>query len=217
MISNFFRDLDTVDGIQLMRVALYFGVPCFVLLSLLWIGLALKAAIAPWVLLVLLAVNLPVTALGVIFVYQSVTVAAKGLGNALTAAGNIPPPPSYPQQDLLIARGEYREAAEYFKDHIRVTPDDLEARLRLADLLERHLKDFAEVERLYLEVRRSRPSPHQEISASNGLIDLYRKTGRVDRLKVELARFADRYPGTPHAAAARKELRDLKGEEPAQR
>ena len=97
----------------------------------------------------------------------------------------------------MIVRGQYREAAEYFRDHLTVEPDDNEARLRLADLVEKHLDDPAEAERLYLEVRRHQPEPGHEMRAANGLIDLYRKQGRRDRLMVELARFADRYSGTP--------------------
>jgi hypothetical protein len=48
--------------------------------------------------------------------------------------------------------------------------------------------------------------------AANGLIDLYRKLGRHDRLRVELARFADRFRGTPGAAAAARLLREMKAE-----
>ena len=65
-------------------------------------------------------------------------------------------------------------------------------------------------ERLYLEVRRSSPTPHQEMAATNGLIDPYRRTGHRDRLTVELARFADRYRGTPQGEAAARELKELK-------
>jgi hypothetical protein len=42
------------------------------------------------------------------------------------------------------------------------------------------------------------------------LIDLYRKQGNRERLLVELARFRDRYPGTPGAEAAARLLADLK-------
>jgi tetratricopeptide (TPR) repeat protein len=213
MISDFFRDLDTVDVLHLARIALYFGCPCFTMLSLLWVGLAVKQVIPVWLLVVLLGLNLPLTGAGVIVVYQTTSKVARSLANALTAGGNIPPPPSYPQQEILIAQGRYKQAAEAFQDHITITPDDHEARLRLADLLERHLNDVGGAERLYLEVRRSKPTPNQEMTATNGLIDLYRKAGRRDRLKVELARFADRYRGTRLATGAARELRELKAED----
>jgi hypothetical protein len=61
MISDFFRDLDTVDVLHLVRIALYFGFPCFTMLSLLWVGLAVKEVIPAWLLVVLLGLNLPLT------------------------------------------------------------------------------------------------------------------------------------------------------------
>src|SRR2546426_6987767 len=198
-----------------MRVGAWFAGPCFVLLSLFWSGLFVKGMIPLWLLAVLLVLNVPLTGAGVIVIYQTTTKAAKGLASALTATADIPPPLSYPRQDILIAQGHYQEAAEYFRDHVTIHPEDQEARLRLAGLLEGYLKDVDGAERLYLEVRRSSPTRSQEMTATNGLIDLYRKAGRRDRLKVELARFADRYRGTPLAAGAARELRELKAEDRA--
>ncbi|MDH5284969.1 MAG: hypothetical protein OEW80_13910, partial [Gemmatimonadota bacterium] len=51
------------------------------------------------------------------------------------------------------------------------------------------------------------------IFASNMLIELYRTTGRRDRLRVELARFADRYRGTRGGRSAAELLRDIKTED----
>ena len=126
-----------------------------------------------------------------------------------TAAGNIPPPPRYPNQDLLIAQGKYREAADYFRDHIRIAPEDMDARLRLADLLERHLGDSAAAEQQYLAVRRLSVERRFEMAVTNGLIDVYRKLGRRDLLKAELARLADRQRGTALGEGAARELREL--------
>jgi hypothetical protein len=79
-------------------------------------------------------------------------------------------------------------------------------------LLETQLKAYDEAERLYLEIRAAQPpaTGQELLRAANGLIDLYRKMGRTDRLKVELARFAARYRGTPLADGAARELRELK-------
>ena len=79
-------------------------------------------------------------------------------------------------------------------------------------MLERHLDDAGGAERLYLEVRHANPDRGQELRATNGLIDLYRKQGRRDRLMVELARFAERFRGTPGAEAATRLLKELKAE-----
>ena len=65
-------------------------------------------------------------------------------------------------------------------------------------------------EALYKEVQARRPSPREEAAATTGLIDQYRRTGRRDRLIVELARFAARFRGTTAGDAARRELAELK-------
>jgi hypothetical protein len=49
---------------------------------------------------------------------------------------------------------------------------------------------------------------------ANGLIDLYRRTGRIERLKIELARFADQYRGTGLAGGAARELSELRKSNP---
>jgi len=202
--------VDARDRADLLRIVVYFGPPCFVLLSALWSFWYSKGYISAGVLVVLLILNLPLTAAGVMVINRMVAKASTGLVRTMFAAGDIPPPRSYPRQDVLIARGQYAEAAEYFRDHLRITPEDNEARLRLADLLERHLNDPEEVERLYWEIRRTSPTGREEMAAANGLIDLYRRTARRDRLLVELARFAERYQGTSAAEAAGRELRELK-------
>jgi tetratricopeptide (TPR) repeat protein len=207
-----FPDLDAADGIQLFRVALWFGAPCYILLSIAGFLLAAQGAIPGWLFPLMLFVNAPLTWVGVLLIYHTTSRTAEALVKGLLAAGNIPPPRSYPNQDLLIVRGEYREAADYFRDHLRIEPDDQDARLRLADLLEHHLNDVDGAEALYLEVRRGNPDPRQALVATNGLIDLYRKTGRRDRLMVELARFADHYRGSRPAKGAARELQELKAE-----
>jgi hypothetical protein len=113
---------------------------------------------------------------------------------------------------MLITRGQYQEAAGFFRDHLVIEPDDNEARLRLAVLLETRLDDPAGAEVLYKEVRARRPTPREEMGAANGLIDLYRRTGDRGRLIVELARFAERYRGSKAGDAAGKELSELKKE-----
>ena len=97
-----------------------------------------------------------------------------------------------------------------FRDHIRIEPDDHEAR-RLAMLLEMHLQGFDEAEQLLLKIRNANPpgDARQRMQAANHLIDLYRKTGRTDRLMVELARFVDRYRGSPQVVGAERELKEL--------
>ena len=189
---------------------MFFGPACFVMLSFLWYFFLRQQWISSGVFLLLVILNVPVTIAGIFAIHRTVGVTSTGLVKAIFAAGNIPPPPTYPRQDVMIARGQYAEAADYFRDHIRIEPADHEARLQLAQLLETRLQGHDEAERLYQEVRRMQPDPRQEMRAANGLIDLYRRTGRRDRLRVELARFADRYRGTAAGNAAARELNELK-------
>lgn len=205
---------DATDALRLMKVAVLFGTSCFIMLSFLWYFMLEKHWISPLVFLLLLILNLPITAAAVVFVHRAVGDAAVFMVKTMTAEGDIPPPPTYPRQDVLIAQGKYAEAADWFRDHIRIEPDDHEARLRLAMLLERHLQGYDEAEQLLLKIRNAQPpgDARQLMQAANHLIDLYRKTGRTDRLMVELARFVDRYRGSPQAAGAARELKDLKEE-----
>ena len=209
------RDIDSAERAQLMRVAVLFGPACFVMLSFLWYFMAQKGWIPQWLFGVLLLVNLPLTVAGIFAIHRSVGAASTGLVKTIFAAGDIAPPPTYPRQDVLIVQGKYEEAADWFRDHLRIEPADHEARLRLAHLLETHLKGNEEVERLYLEIRTAQPpaDARQQMRATNGLIDLYRKVGRIDRLKVELGRFVDRYRGSPLADGAARELRELKSQD----
>ena len=198
------------DGVDAFRIAIYFVPACCILLTAAWFSLLARGVISGLVFVVLLLLNLPIALTGVWLINLSLRHAAVTLGRALLAAGDIPPPPSYPNQDLLIAQGHYAEAADYFRDYLRIAPDDMAARLRLADLLERQIGDTAGAEAEYLAVRNRARDPRAEFAATAGLIDLYRKLGRHDRLTVELARCADRYRGTPPGAAAAQELRELK-------
>jgi tetratricopeptide (TPR) repeat protein len=207
------RDTDSADRAQLARVAVYFGPACFTMLSLAWFFMVEKGWIAGWVFLLLVVfVNIPVTIAGIFAIHRAVGAASIAFVKTIFAAGDIAPPPTYPRQDVLIVRGQYAEAAECFRDHLTIAPADHEARIRLAQLLESHLQGYGEAERLYLEIRRAQPSAdaRHQMRAANGLIDLYRKTGRTDRLAVELARFVDRYRGSPLAEGAARELRELK-------
>lgn len=198
------------DGADAFRIAIYFVPACVILLTAAWFSLLVRGAISVLAFGALLLLNLPIALTGVWLINRTLRRVSVPLVRTLLAAGDIPPPPSYPNQDLLIAQGHYAEAADYFRDHIRITPDDVAARLRLADLLDRHLGDAAGAEAEYLEARRLARDPRVEFAVTAGLIDLYRKVGRRDRLAVELARCADRYRGTAAGRGAARELRDLK-------
>lgn len=206
------RYSDPADGIQLLRVAAWFGPACFTMLSALWFFLRAKGWIGDGVFVVLMVLNVPVTIAGVFTVHRTVGSFAVGLVHTMYAVGDIPPAPSYSAQETLIVRGRYADAAESFRAIIAERPEELDARIALARLLEDKMNDPTGAERLYREVQHAKPppNPRHAMAAANGLIDLYRRTGRTDRLKVELARFADRYRGSAAAAHATRELLELK-------
>ena len=204
------KDVDSAERAYLLKVAVFFGPPCFFMLSLAWYFCLRQGWISSGAFVMLLILNVPITIAGIFAIHHGAGASSTGLVKTIFAVGDIPPPRTYPRQDVLIVRGQYAEAADYFRDHIRIEPGDHEARLQLAYLLETRLQGHDEAERLYLEVRRLQPDPGQEMRAGNGLIDLYRRMGRTDRLRVELARFAERYRGTAAGDAAARELKALK-------
>jgi hypothetical protein len=206
------KAFETHDATDIARIGVFFGPPCIIILSAAWFFLLAKGLISPRTFVWLMVANIPITVGGVTVIFLAVRSAAVGVAHMATAAGNIPPPPSYPNQDLLIARGKYREAADYFRDHIRIAPEDMDARLRLADLLERHLGDLAGAEQQFLAVRRLSNEPRLEIPVTNGLIDVYRKQGRRELLKSELARLVERQRGTALGEGAARELRELEAD-----
>jgi tetratricopeptide (TPR) repeat protein len=205
---------DATDVIQLFRVAAWFGCPCFIMLSSAWGFMLNKGWISTGIFVLLLVLNIPITLAGIFAIHRTVGGTAVLMVKTMFADGDIPPPPTYPRQDVMIVQGKFAEAADAFRDHLQIEPGDHEARLQLAHLLEMRLKGYDEAERLYLEIRNAEPAarPYEQMRAANGLIDLYRKLGRTDRLKVELARFVDRYRGSPLAAGAARELKELKTE-----
>jgi hypothetical protein len=204
--------VDAGELAQLLQIAAWFAPACIIMLSFLWFFCFRNGWISGAVFGLLVVLNFPLSAVGVFVIRASVHGAAKGLVRTLYAEGDLPPPRTYPRQETLIARGQYQEAAGYYRDHLVVEPDDNEARLRLAALLEHHLGDDAGAEALYREVRAHAPRPREEAVAANGLIDVYRRTGQTGRLMGELARFAERYRGSAAGDAARRELTDLKQE-----
>ena len=203
---------DPSDALRLMRVAVLLGPAAFIMLGGLWYFMLDKGWISTPIFVLLLILTIPVCIAMVWGVHHAVGETAVLMVKTMMAEGDIPPPPTYPRQDVLIVQGKYAEAADWFRDHIRIEPQDHEARLQLAHLLETKLKGYDEAERFYLEVRSAQPpaNPHELMRATNGLIDLYRKLGRTGRLKMELARFVDRYRGSRLAEGAARELSELK-------
>lgn len=212
MIRLPFRSTDAVERGQFLKFLVQFGIPAFLLLTIgelrAW-GLGMIGT-AGLVLLVVL--NVPAIVLFSGLAFGLIERTATGLAHTMLGAGNLKPEPAHSSSESLAARGLYREAVQAFRARIAEVPDDNLARIKLAEIHRAHLDEPDEAERLYLEVRRQHPDPRHEFLATNLLIELYRGTGRRDRMMVELARFADRYRGTRAGRDAARALREMKEE-----
>lgn len=203
---------DSADRAQFLKLFVNLLPPAFIMLAG---GEALayaKGWINGWVLLLLIALDIPLIYLLSMMVYQGMDRSASGLSNMVLAAGNLPPDPAHSPYETLAVRGFYREAAEAYQNHLIDKPLDHLARVKLADLYIKHLDNLEGAEQLYLDIRRNKPSAREDRLASNLLIELYRKMGKKDRLMVELGRFAEQFKGTRAAEEAARSLKEIKEE-----
>lgn len=204
-------DVDSRDVASLLRITFWFAPACILVLSFLWYSLWINRSISGAQFGIFLVLDFPLAALGVLLINDfGSRYAAAGTDDTLPTAMKKDPAQAYAHAETHITRGEYRQALECYRDHLVVEPHDHEARLRLAFLLESRFADDAGAEALYKEVQFRRPSAREEAAATTGLMDLYRRTGRRDRLIVELARFAGRFGGTQAGDAAARELAEIK-------
>lgn len=140
-------------------------------------------------------------------VWRGTGAASRGLVDTISAARGIRRNYEYSRQDSLVARGRLEEAVESYLGYLVEHPDDLDARLNLADLRRTRLHDAPGAERDYLDVRKRSPGADQEFRLGNALIDLYHATGQLGRELAELSRFADRFRDTEPGRRAREALR----------
>src|SRR5574341_869799 len=156
------QDRDAREVSDLVRIAAWFAPACVIMLSGAWYFCFDRGWISGPVFALLVVLNFPLAGGGGLLINAMVGRTAGGIMRTLYAAHDLPPPRQYPRQETLVARGQYEEAAGYFRDHLVVEPDDHEARLRLAALLETHLGDAAGAEALYREVRSRTPTSREE-------------------------------------------------------
>src|SRR5262245_29488475 len=121
------RTVDAADRAQLIKVLVLFSGPAFIMLGGLWYFLAQKGFIPSRLAAVLVLLDAPLAVLLAVLLHRAVGHGSLAFVNTIYAWGGSAPkgPPSFPRQETLIVRGQYAEAAEYFRDHIRVSPEDL--------------------------------------------------------------------------------------------
>jgi tetratricopeptide (TPR) repeat protein len=191
--------------------------------------LTLALRIAPPVMLILLAVeyyfwgtrflwflvpDLAVTALATLIAAWLLGKVSQGAGAILFPSGiSTPAPRQYSEQDALVIRGQYAEAADSYRAVIADEPLNVDARLRLGRLLEHECNDATGAEECYRRIRGLNPSPQQDWETSNALIDLYQSTGQRERLIAELGRMSRQYANTATGKNARRRLDDLNAED----
>ena len=83
---GFWDELDAAERAQLLKIIVYFVPACFIMLSALWFFLHQRGAISSGVLVVLLVLNLPLTALGVVAIHVGTSRASVGLVKTLYSA-----------------------------------------------------------------------------------------------------------------------------------
>jgi tetratricopeptide (TPR) repeat protein len=158
--------------------------------------------------------NIAATALLVWLTALFVEGMANAAGRVLLPSGKgSPVAREYSEQEALVIRGRYVEAADSYRAIIEDDPGNLEARLRLGALLEQKCDDPEAAESCFREVRLRASTPQQEWLASNALIDLYHREGWREQLKQELARVSRRFPTTGAGASAQRRLDELIAED----
>ncbi len=116
----------------------------------------------------------------------------------------------YSQQDALLAKGDVDGAIESYRQIIGEQPEDLDARLRAAELLAKK-GDREAAAALYREIQSQTVKKSEDVRASYRLIDLYLGwPGREGRALRELRRLIDLYPDSDVAREAKKALTRLK-------
>lgn len=118
----------------------------------------------------------------------------------------------YSYQQALVMQGRVDDALESFEAVIAEKPDEIDPRVKAAELYVREKANHQRAAELFRQVQRiAGVTPGQDIYVTNRLVDLL--TGPLadpGRALVELRRLVDRYPGTPAAQHARDALNTLK-------
>lgn len=139
--------------------------------------------------------------------------AGKGFLHALQPSGaSTPYQAQYSYQESLAAKGDVAGAIESFEALLAESPDDCDARVRVADLYARSMNDPARAATHFRKVQATPDAPSDKVVyASNRLVDLY--MGPLDdegKALVELRRLIERFPGSAVANQARAALARIK-------
>ncbi|MCZ6754257.1 MAG: tetratricopeptide repeat protein [Gemmatimonadetes bacterium] len=203
------RDRDTADDIQRLQTLAWSGVGLI-------LGMLLGALLSDkfgWPLLPSMVGAAVVLAGGIYAITRLITVGAgRAAGTIHNPSGSSTPyAHSYSLAESMVAQGDYRNAATLYRDYINADPTDGEACLRLARLLRDHLRRYDEAARWFRAARQCKQSSRGELLITRELIEMaLAQQHDPPRATPELARLAQRFPGTPEARWAREELADIR-------
>ena len=141
---------------------------------------------------------------------------SKAAGDGWTAVAisgaSTPSVAQFSYQQSLVMQGKLDEAIASFEAIIAESPDEIEPRVRAAELYRQRPDGARRAAELFREAQRN-PSiaPGQDIYVTNRLVDLLAgPLGDPGRAVVELRRLIERYPESRPAAHARIALARLK-------
>ena len=195
------RDLNTPDNVLLLTLAVRIGPPLMLIMMLIefaFIGNRFIWFIVP---------DLAATALLILGARWGLEQFARGAGAILLPSGkSTPTARQYSEQEALVVRGQFVEAADAYRAIAEDEPANIEVHMRLGALLATHCSDPVGAEFTYRAVRRLSPTPHQDLAASNALIELYQRNGEPAKVTAELMRLSRQYGESAIGVMAREHL-----------
>ena len=161
-----------------------------------------------WIPLMIAAVFVP----ALLFVALLHTTALDRGARLMIAKGSSTPyVPQHSNIQALVAKGQYVEAAEAYRQAIAAQPDDLVACEQLTQLALRELKDWDLALFALRQAEQRSSEPRRRAGYALLAVNVYRDYLKdYGKTVVELRRVLARYPDVPNAAALRAEIEELK-------
>lgn len=201
--------IDEADRLMAMRLGFWVGLPLFGLLLAAINHYHAAGRLSMTGSVVLLVLALPLTALVVWLQVRLINRTADGVAFMVGGGGVERTGRGYSLEESLVMRDRIADAVAAYRARIVEEPDNMETRLRLAELAAGQANDPAMARELLLSVRRRAPTPQHERRIGAALVALHRATGDRAALKAELAEQARRAPDSASGRSALRLLREL--------
>lgn len=138
--------------------------------------------------------------------------AAGSVGGILVpSGGSTPSVNQHSNIQAMVARGDYRRAAEAYRAAMAADPADLLACEQLGQLALRDLKDYPLALAAYREAEKRTPETKRQLGYAVLVAGICRDNLKdYGKAMVELRRILARYPDAPNAQRLRAEIDELK-------